>query len=50
MKTRIVPLRNLIALVGLLFLLDSCGSSPSGCGVCGTQQNAPTFTAMFSAA
>jgi hypothetical protein len=41
MKTRIVPLRNLIALVGLLFLLDSCGSSPSGCGVCGTQQNAP---------
>src|SRR5271170_6730013 len=39
MKTRIVPLRNLIALVGLLFLLDSCGSGPAGCPVCGTQKN-----------
>jgi hypothetical protein len=39
MKTRMVPLRNLVALFGVLFLLNSCGSSPSGCPVCGTAQN-----------
>jgi hypothetical protein len=39
MKTRIVPLRNLLALFGVLFLLDSCGSSPSGCPTCGTAQH-----------
>jgi hypothetical protein len=39
MKTRIVPLRNLIALFGLVLLLNSCGSTPSGCPVCGTAQN-----------
>ena len=33
MKTKIVPLRNLIALFGVLFVLNSCGGSPSGCGV-----------------
>jgi hypothetical protein len=41
MKTRMVPLRNLVALFGVLFLLNSCGSSPSGCPVCGTQKNGP---------
>jgi hypothetical protein len=40
MKTTRVPLRNLIAVLGLLVFLNSCGSSPSGCPVCGTQQNA----------
>src|SRR5271170_3993075 len=39
MKTIIVPLRNLIALLGLVLLLNSCGSTPSGCPVCGTAQN-----------
>src|SRR3984885_14651643 len=39
MKTRMVPLRNLLALFAILFLLDSCGSSPSGCPTCGTAQH-----------
>ena len=38
MKTTRLVLRILV-LFGLLMLLDSCGSSPSGCPVCGTQQN-----------
>jgi hypothetical protein len=42
MKTTTVPLRHLFALLGVLLLLGSCSSSsPSGCPVCGTQQNAP---------
>ncbi|HXY98065.1 MAG TPA: hypothetical protein VEH00_13965 [Steroidobacteraceae bacterium] len=41
MKTTTVRLRHLIALLGVLLLLSSCGtSSPAGCPVCGTQQNA----------
>jgi hypothetical protein len=41
MKTKMVPLRNLIALVGALFILNSCGGSSPGCPVCGTQKNGP---------
>jgi hypothetical protein len=41
MKTKMVPLRDLIALCGMLLFLNSCGSSPSGCPVCGTAQNGP---------
>jgi hypothetical protein len=39
MKTKMVPLRNLIALFGVLFILNSCGGSPAGCPTCGTQKN-----------
>ena len=41
MKTKMVPLRNLIALIGALFMLNSCGGggSDSGCPVCGTTTN-----------
>jgi hypothetical protein len=41
MKTKMVPLRNLIALFGVLFVLNSCGGSSPGCPVCGTQKNGP---------
>jgi hypothetical protein len=41
MKTKMVPLRNLIALAGALFILNSCGGSSPGCPVCGTQKNGP---------
>src|ERR1700733_1442299 len=43
MKTKMVPLRNLLALIGALFVLNSCGGggSSSGCPVCGTQKNGP---------
>jgi hypothetical protein len=41
MKTKMVPLRNLIALFGVLFVLNSCGGSDSGCPVCGTTKNGP---------
>src|SRR5580692_3098262 len=43
MKTKMVPLRNLLALLGALFVLNSCGGggSSSGCPVCGTQKNGP---------
>src|ERR1700689_1283199 len=41
MKTKMVPLRNLIALYGVLFFLNSCGGSDPGCPVCGTAQNGP---------
>ena len=41
MKGIIVPLRNLIALLGFLFLLTSCGGGDSGCPVCGTASNGP---------
>ena len=40
MKIKMAPLRNL-ALLGVLFLLNSCGGSQSGCPVCGTQENGP---------
>jgi hypothetical protein len=36
-----VPLRNLVALFGMLVLLNSCGGSSADCPVCGTQQNGP---------
>jgi hypothetical protein len=41
MKTKMVPLRNLIALFGVLFVLNSCGGSDPGCPVCGTTKNGP---------
>jgi hypothetical protein len=41
MKIKMVPLRNLIALVGAMFVLNSCGGSPANCPVCGTQKNGP---------
>jgi hypothetical protein len=41
MKTKMVPLRNLIALFGVLFVLNSCGGSDAGCPVCGTTKNGP---------
>ena len=41
MKTKTVPLRNLIALFGVLFVLNSCGGSDPGCPVCGTTKNGP---------
>jgi hypothetical protein len=41
MKTKMVPLRNLIALFGVLFVLNSCGGSDPGCPVCGTAKNGP---------
>ena len=41
MKTKMVPLRNLLALLGALFVLNSCGGSTPGCPVCGTQKNGP---------
>jgi len=41
MKTKMIFLRNLIGLFGLLFILDSCGGGQSGCPVCGTQTNGP---------
>jgi hypothetical protein len=39
MKTTMVLLRNLSAVIGILLLLGSCGSSPGGCPTCGTAQN-----------
>jgi len=41
MKTKMVPIRNLIALFGVLFFLNSCGGGQAGCPVCGTQQEGP---------
>jgi hypothetical protein len=41
MKTKMVPLRNLITLFGVLFVLNSCGGSDPGCPVCGTAKNGP---------
>jgi hypothetical protein len=41
MKTKMVPLRNVIALFGVLLFLNSCGGGQAGCPVCGTQQNGP---------
>jgi hypothetical protein len=41
MKTKMVPLRNLIALIGAMFVLNSCGGSSADCPVCGTQKNGP---------
>jgi hypothetical protein len=41
MNTKMVPLRNLVALFGMLVLLNSCGGSSADCPVCGTQQNGP---------
>jgi hypothetical protein len=36
MKPRMVPLLTLVVLLGVMFLSTSCGSSPAGCPVCGT--------------
>jgi hypothetical protein len=41
MKAKMVPLRNLIALIGAMFVLNSCGGSSSDCPVCGTQKHGP---------
>jgi hypothetical protein len=41
MNTKLVPFRNLVALFGMLVLLNSCGGSSADCPVCGTQQNGP---------
>jgi hypothetical protein len=41
MKTKMVPLRNLIALIGAMFILNSCGGSSADCPVCGTQKHGP---------
>jgi hypothetical protein len=41
MKTKMVTLRNLIALIGAMFVLNSCGGSSADCPVCGTQKNGP---------
>lgn len=41
MKTKMVPLRNLLAVLGALFVLYGCGGSTPGCPDCGTQKNGP---------
>jgi hypothetical protein len=41
MKTKMVTLRNLIGLIGAMFVLTSCGGSSADCPVCGTQKNGP---------
>jgi hypothetical protein len=41
MKTRMVPLRKLVGLFGVLMFLNSCGGGPADCPVCGTAQNGP---------
>jgi hypothetical protein len=41
MNTRMVPLRNLVTLFGVLLFLNSCGGGPSDCPVCGTAKNGP---------
>jgi hypothetical protein len=41
MKTINVRLPNLLALLGVMLLLTSCGGGDSGCGVCGTATHGP---------
>ena len=41
MKTRMISLKNLIALAGVMFFLTSCGGGDSGCPVCGTASHGP---------
>jgi hypothetical protein len=41
MKTKMVTLRNLIGLIGAMFVLTSCGGSSADCPVCGTQKDGP---------
>jgi hypothetical protein len=40
MKTTMIGLRHLVALLGLV-LLNSCGGTPAGCPVCGSAQSGP---------
>jgi hypothetical protein len=39
MKPKMFPLLAFVALCGVMLVSDSCGSSPAGCPVCGTQKN-----------
>jgi hypothetical protein len=41
MKTNMATLRNLIALLGVVFFLTSCGGGESNCPTCGTATNGP---------
>ncbi len=40
MRSKMFPLLALIALFGVIFISNSCGSSPASCPVCGTDKNA----------
>jgi hypothetical protein len=39
MKPKMFPLLAFVALCGVMLISNSCGSSPAGCPVCGTQKN-----------
>jgi hypothetical protein len=39
MKPKMFPLLAFVALCGVMLVSNSCGSSPAGCPVCGTQKN-----------
>ncbi|HXN29864.1 MAG TPA: hypothetical protein VN902_22270 [Candidatus Acidoferrales bacterium] len=39
MKPKMFPLLAFAALCGVMLISNSCGSSPAGCPVCGTQKN-----------
>jgi hypothetical protein len=39
MRPKMFPLLAFVALVGVMLVSNSCGSSPAGCPVCGTQKN-----------
>jgi hypothetical protein len=39
MKPKMLPLLAFVALCGVMLVSNSCGSSPAGCPVCGTQKN-----------
>jgi hypothetical protein len=41
MNPKLVPLRILLALFGMLLFLSSCGGGQSGCPTCGTATNGP---------
>jgi hypothetical protein len=39
MKPKMFPMLAFVALCGVMLICNSCGSSPAGCPVCGTQKN-----------
>jgi hypothetical protein len=39
MKSKMYPLLGFIALFGMIFISNSCGSSPAACPVCGTDKH-----------
>jgi hypothetical protein len=39
MKSKMYPLLGFIALFGMIFITNSCGSSPASCPVCGTDKH-----------